>query len=883
MGFALVAFGLAASAASADAAFVAERIDADNGARLIVEGPDAVGGIGDWALQNGTICAIVADPAHESDMATTGGGLVDLGLCGRADDQLMLYMELMNGSLAQPVLVKTVTPEATSDAAQLVTRGVSEGIEVETRYWMDRDEPRRLRITTRAERVGEGVALGSFTGALANVRSLSPFSVSLSGDGTSRGYTHPSYRGGGMGALAAAATAADLVVAVGAEELEPGIAYGQRFVSARLERPSEQTVPVEAFFFSDGFTTALTLFSRPFWLGGGPELGLLELLQVPLMDLEMGAVLLVEQELWVGERADAASVTNLLLPEAPLLTGRVDDARAVVHVERPGHGPLTQVRVDDEGGFAVRLPVGDYALRIEAPGARTREMSVTQEAAGTDLGSLAAGAPALVALPRGAPMRLVFVGVDGTTDPDFHADGRVWRMVGESDVLDRATKPERDVSLAGVATDPATVAVAPGRYRVLATRGPEFSIEEQVVDAIAGETVVVDLSPVRVIETPGWVSSDFHIHAAPSLDNPTAPERRVRSYVAQGAEVLVATEHENVFDFAPVIERLGLKARLPSLVGLEVTSEVRSDVAPYSMGHANVFPMVRDPLAYRRGAIANEGRRWRDVIAEVRALPGRRVVQLDHARFGDRELEPRAFLTHMGPAATPYDPGQPLDGGANAVLVERDPTTGVRDIDFDAIELLNGPYMASYERLREDWFSFLLQGEKIVGTANSDSHFLSDPVATPRNYVRVANDTPGGFDPEAFVDAILEGRMFGTTGPFIELALGDAGLGDTFSGSDGELRGVVRAASWVNAAELRVFVSGRLEQTVALEPGVPFAVPLHFERDAFVTTEVRGVSAEPFTTVSTGFEPFAFTNPIWVDADADGAWAPPGLPPATRD
>jgi hypothetical protein len=88
------------------------------------------------------------------------------------------------------------------------------------------------------------------------------------------------------------------------------------------------------------------------------------------------------------------------------------------------------------------------------------------------------------------------------------------------------------------------------------------------------------------------------------------------------------------------------------------------------------------------------------------------------------------------------------------------------------MELLNGPHMDSYEVLREDWFSFLRQGEKIVGTANSDSHFLSDPVATPRNYVQVPGDAPASFDAGAFVAAVRAGRSYGTTGPVVSLSLG---------------------------------------------------------------------------------------------------------------
>ena len=94
---------------------VATRIDESNAPRTILGGPDAIGGIGDWALQNGTLCAVVADPSHESDISTTGGGLIDLGFCGRGDDQFILYLELLNNSLATPVHTQSVTPIVDTD------------------------------------------------------------------------------------------------------------------------------------------------------------------------------------------------------------------------------------------------------------------------------------------------------------------------------------------------------------------------------------------------------------------------------------------------------------------------------------------------------------------------------------------------------------------------------------------------------------------------------------------------------------------------------------------------------------------------------------------------------------------------------------------------
>ena len=76
----LLAFG----AGGAAAAPYAERIDPTNHARRALGGPDAVGGVGDWALGDGIVCAVVSDPAHESSLRGSGGTLLDLGHSCRA-------------------------------------------------------------------------------------------------------------------------------------------------------------------------------------------------------------------------------------------------------------------------------------------------------------------------------------------------------------------------------------------------------------------------------------------------------------------------------------------------------------------------------------------------------------------------------------------------------------------------------------------------------------------------------------------------------------------------------------------------------------------------------------------------------------------------------
>ena len=75
-----------------------------------------------------------------------------------------------------------------------------------------------------------------------------------------------------------------------------------------------------------------------------------------------------------------------------------------------------------------------------------------------------------------------------------------------------------------------------------------------------------------------------------------------------------------------------------------------------------------------------------------------------------------------------------------------------------------------------------------------------------------------------------------------------------------------------------------LEREIPIRAGETREVSLEFAGDSFVTVEVEGEVDATFEAVNPGFPCFAFTNPIFVDADGDGEWTAPGLPaslPAT--
>ncbi len=884
------AIALAGTAPAARAEVAAVQMTADNVATLRQRGPDAWGGRGDWSLSNGTLRAVISDVDHESDLSAKGGVLIDLGLVGRDDDQFVSTQDLVGGSRKNPVEFDAIIPAVGNGVASITASGWNNGIYAETRYSVRDDAPRRLFISKRIRRVDDAAQdISVYTPITFNYQSMETFVLSTADPSKSNGFTQEEFSKRGPMAFDTAARDADTIVMLAPPDSRVPVSYGWRLVSAQSVGPDGDAVELPRFALVDWGATAFLVAAEEFLVGAPNEVGILQLLQIWRMQLAVGRELRIEEEILVGERGDVAAITDQLYATAPLVRGHVQGEGVVLHVDRDDGAPFTHLHPAADGSFSFRAPDGSYVLRLVAPGvAEQRQVFVV--AGDTQLAPLNSGQPGRVVLPRGIPMRLAFQGLDGTPDPDFENTLTGFSVRDDEGVFTRP--PVSAIFLAGIDSDRTSVPLAAGKYRVYATRGIEFSLEKTEITVRNGETVTLDIgTPTRQVETPGFIAADLHVHSAPSMDNSFSTIERVRTFVAEHGEVMVAAEHETIFDFGPLIREMGVGDRMVSITGHEMTSEVPHPRVPHSIGHANFFPLQAEEGAFRQGIPANEGRRMREVLAHVRQHHPDAVTQLNHPRHSlklsgvvdddYRDLiHNHAYLDHMGPAAYPYNPTLPIDSSPNHTLIDPDPTTGVRDIDFDAIEIMNGGHEFAPEHVEatlRDWISLLLQGIRLTGTANSDSHDKRQQVALPRNMVAVADDRIEAFDLRAFTDSLRQGRVYGTSGPLLDVALSGVPLGGTHRGREGRLEVRVRKASWVDASEVRVFVNRELVHRGEVPAEGQVIVPLQFERDAFVRLEVEGKPGEDYRAVYPGYIPYAFTNPIRVDADGDGSWTPPGL------
>ena len=890
-----LAFGLAISSlmllatATAGAELIAARITESNFETHHVGGPDADGGIDDWFLSNGTLCAVVSDPEHESPLGPQGGVLIDLGHCGRGDDQWTVVQPMLNLSQSHIVPVTRLETGSDDSRAWIETRAEFAGVEIVTRHLLSALEPHALVVQTRVQRIDRGsrlFALGTIF--LHPAGQTRPFSL-LRGDlERSRGFRHPAVDRRSLRSMLGSLIDSDVHVFVGAEGLPP-ISYGLEVQTGRLREPGGETRPLRAFATTGEHFTSINLLSRASWLdsGSGPP-RLLDLARIPFMDLDPQDRIEIDYRIWVGDRADVAAITDRLWVHSALIEGQIDDPTARIHIETAAGAPVTLVRPDSSGTFSLRLPVGAYRARVIADADReaTRGLDVDDGTRRLSLDRIELGAPGWVVLPVELRGRLLFSNVETDRTVVFGGD-RLGFEIGDEAIAGGLEAPFLNRS--GSPGEPERIALAPGRYRVIAVRGPEYAARETEVEVEAGQTVMLDLPPLaREAATPGWIAADLHVHSAESFDSALPQTRQIAAFAASGAEVLVATEHDRIVDPRPALREAGLEHELVTITGVEVTSSFTGGDSPHSTGHWNAFPVAAQRKRYRGGAPTLEGRRAHDAIADIRKLETAPFLQLNHPRSGSRDGEGDTYLHHLGVAGTPYVPTRPLTEAPNSVLIEPGDGHGVRDLDFDGIELLNGPDLLRYRRVRADWLSWLLQGEVKIATSNSDSHRSGIVVGLPRTYVETASDSIDSFSETDFLESLRSGRAYGTTGPLLEVHLeGDGvevGLGGLFPGRAGVLRVAVNAASWVPLGEWRAFVNGELVHRAPIAAGDQVELPLAFARDAFVTVEVEGPAEGLYAEALPGFVPFAFTNPIFVDVDGNGLFDAPGLPdplPAT--
>ncbi len=550
------------------------------------------------------------------------------------------------------------------------------------------------------------------------------------------------------------------------------------------------------------------------------------------------------QELWRAAVGSEAS---------DLVTGEVVDAAgrsvvgARVHAAFDDRGDTDYASytvTDDDGAFALRLAPGAYRV-----------------VASTDAGLVSAtelmttGGPQALRLEVAVPGRVRYSAKD---DAGAQLPVRV-SVRRDSDPIERlparygVARGNRDLFAiefghAGVGE----IELPAGDYTLTFSRGNEYEIEERAVTVTPDESTSVEITLARSVATPGWMSTDTHVHAQLSPDSPDLYPFKVRTMVVEGLELPVSTEHEAIGDFNPAIRELGLERWMKGVIGSEVTT--------VTYGHFNAYPMQQDFGRPGNGRVDWYGQKPAETFARIRANPGGPFIQVNHPR---------------SPSIGGYFSAMGFDSAA--YTVEREDQWS---LDFDGIEVLNGCGNGTIEQQPiRDWFQFLNRGVRKVGTASTDNHKAAGgDMGYPRTYVRMPTDAPEEAKIEDFAAAFFAGRLTLSCGPFVTVRAGEAEIGDVVTATDFvDVEIHVAAPTWMDVDVVEIIVGGAIVDTRTVDGGegtVRFEdevrVPVPAGQDTWIAVAVRGDRRHG--SFASNRPSFALTNALFVDGDGDGAW-----------
>ena len=264
------------------------------------------------------------------------------------------------------------------------------------------------------------------------------------------------------------------------------------------------------------------------------------------------------------------------------------------------------------------------------------------------------------------------------------------------------------------------------------------------------------------------------------------------------------------------------------------------------------------------------------------------------------------------------------------VLVDLAPSAPPGETGLDNLE-------AVFPGAIDDWFHMLNQGYRHTALAASDSHgSVGEEPGWPRTYLQLGSDDPVAASAEKLVDAVKVRRAVTlSNGPFLTFTVAPGSpspanpglpIGSELYARDGHVTVSYKlsAAPWVSVSRIHVWVNGRLQQKIPVDPSRSLAdtaqapsgpvvgqVSLSLPRDAWIVLEAAGEkpmfpvitgTEEPFLLVSDAVgalagplgiaattdisavvvgnpAPYALTNPVWVRTGDNATWQPPGVVP----
>jgi hypothetical protein len=420
------------------------------------------------------------------------------------------------------------------------------------------------------------------------------------------------------------------------------------------------------------------------------------------------------------------------------------------------------------------------------------------------------------------------------------------------------------------------VPVPPGTYRIVVTHGIEFSHIEREVTVGPGKSVSFDGVLKRLVDTTGWVSTDYHNHSTPSGDNTCGTADRVINMAAEQLEFVPTTEHNRLFDWTPTIASLGLESFMSTVPGIELTG---------SGAHFNAFPYKPDPKKQDGGAPqwSKDPRLTAITLRHLQDSDPDRWVHINHPSMEEN------FVDWNGDGL--------IDGGYANLGSMMD---GLETQNYLGNNILAGaPYRIEkklgpggrVKYIREFiWLQILNQGHRVWGIAVSDAHTVHGNGAGGwRTYVKSSTDDPPKINWRELVRNSKSGQMILTNGPYLEVsASGGVLAGGDLRASGGEvsMKIKVQCTDWVDIDRVQVLVNGHqrkdlnftrkdnkdmfLNETVKFDQEIK--VKLNQDAHLIVVAYGEGfnLSKGYGSSTQSSMNPCAYNNPIFVDVDGGG-------------
>lgn len=397
------------------------------------------------------------------------------------------------------------------------------------------------------------------------------------------------------------------------------------------------------------------------------------------------------------------------------------------------------------------------------------------------------------------------------------------------------------------------IELSAGTYEVWAGRGIEYSADVQHITILAGEETKFQATIRRMVQTPGYVCGDMHLHTYTySGHGDSRVDERIISCIGEGLEWAVATDHNHITDYSGTINALHVADEMLTTVGNEISTPI---------GHFNAYPLPSGSQP-----TDHTSKDANALFKLIRDIGDNVVIQINHPRWPGGD-----YFTILG-----------LDQNFN---MSDDPFWSW---NFDAFELLNEnrglgwvAEPGSPISVRDDWYNMLNSGHQFTAVGNSDSHtVLSILAGIPRNYIASSTDDPADMDEAELVASIKNRNVSVNRGLYVEFGTADGGrIGELRTANeDGVTFDIrVQAPDWVECDSVFLVANGK---TVASFSAQSTKQALRFERRVSVRPQVDtwyiavasgSKSMAPLIhDAPVPITPLGFTNPIWIDADGNG-------------